>query len=153
VLGAGGPDGTERGGGEEGDESVVGIRQVADDTVALTDALIAQPASDGSNLATQLAPGGFGALAGFFDGDDGRFVGEGVIKAGSQCVFGVVEPGPGEPGGPGHGPVGEDFVVGLVGDDVEEVPDRTPEPVEIADRPLPQIVIAVHKLSGALVGE
>ena len=135
-----------RSGREERDEGVVGVREVADDTVALFDSLLTQPGGDGSDLATQLAPGGFGALAGFFDGDDGRFVSESVVEAGPQCVFGVVEPGPGEPGGPGHGPIGEDFGVGLVGDDVEEVPDRTPEPVEVADRPVPQIVIAGHCL-------
>src|SRR5699024_2398674 len=40
-----------------------------------------------------------------------------------------------------------------VGDDIEEVPDCTPEPVEVAHGPFPQFVEAGHGLAGALVGE
>lgn len=130
----------------------MGVRQVADDTVAFADSLDAQPGGDGSDLAAQFAPGGLGTSAGFFDRDDGRFVGEFVVESGSQGVFGVIQPSAGEPVGTGHGPIGEDFGVGLIGDDVEEVPDRTPEPVEVAHRPLPQIVIPCHGFASALVG-
>src|SRR5699024_6578393 len=123
------PYGTERGGGEEGDEGMVGVRQVADDAVALSDFLAAQPCGDGADLAAQLTPRDVDSVAVFGDGDDGRFVGEVVVECGTKGVFGVVEAGAGEPGGAGHGPIGEGFGVGLIGDDIEEVPDRTPEAV------------------------
>src|SRR5699024_12217453 len=58
VLGAGGPDGTERGGGEEGDERAVGAREGADDTVAWFDSLRTRPGGGGSGLAAPRAPGG-----------------------------------------------------------------------------------------------
>src|SRR5699024_10575081 len=42
---------------------------------------------------------------------------------------------------------------GFIGDDVEEIPDRSPEAVQIIHRPAPQVLVAVHVLARALVRE
>src|SRR5699024_1269081 len=70
VLGASPPDGTDRCGGEERHKGVAGGRQVAYDSVTLSDSASAQPGGDRSDLASQLTPGEFEAVAVLGDGDD-----------------------------------------------------------------------------------
>src|SRR5699024_3365102 len=99
VLGAGRPDGADRCGGEERHKSVVSVRQVADDSVALSDSASAQPRGDRTDLAPQLTPGELDAVAVLGDGDDRGLVDQTVIQCRPQCMLGIIEPGPGEPAG------------------------------------------------------
>src|SRR5699024_11839095 len=97
VLCAGRPDGTDRCGGQERHECVVGVRQVADDSVALSDSASAQPRGDRTDLAAQLTPGDLDAFAVLGDGDDRWLVDQLVVECGPQCVLGVVDAGAWEP--------------------------------------------------------
>src|SRR5699024_11108289 len=109
----------------------------ADDSVALSDSASAQPRGHRTDLASQLTPGDLDAVAVLGDGDDRWLVDQLVVECGPQGMLGVVDAGAGEPLGTGHGPARQHVGVGLIGDDVEEVPDRAPEAVQIADRPAP----------------
>src|SRR5207237_336271 len=61
---------------------------------------------------------------------------------------GVVEPGPGEPIRPGQAAFGQDPVVGAGRADLEVVPDRGPEALQVGDRPAPELlVVAEAKVS------
>ena len=58
-----------------------------------------------------------------------------------QHVLGVVERGAGEPPRARHDGVGEDLGRRRVGEDLEVVPDRAPEPGQVGHRPAPQRVV------------
>ena len=69
--------------------------------------------------------------------------GRGIILA-PEDVLGVAQPRPGEPLGPGHLQTAEHALAGDREPDVEERDDRRPEPLDVVDRPSPQIAVAVE---------
>src|SRR3546814_17373115 len=58
----------------------------------------------------------------------------------AQDLVDEVEFGPGQPFGARHVAPAEDFRIGLVCHDLELIPDRRPEGLDIDDRPAPQRV-------------
>src|SRR3546814_2061643 len=58
----------------------------------------------------------------------------------AQDLVDEVEFGAGEPFGARHVAPAEDFRIGLVCHDLEVIPDRRPEGLDIGDRPAPQRV-------------
>ncbi len=101
VGGAGGPDAAHRGGGEEGDDGLRDVREVAADAVSGADAEGAQFGGEGADLAAQLGPGHGRGLVGLVDVQERRVVRRGSSR-GAQGVLGVVEGRAGEPLRPGH---------------------------------------------------
>jgi hypothetical protein len=67
-----------------------------------------------------------------------RLVDIGTSEPDAHPVKGVVG------GGTRHGPVGEYGAGRGGGLDVEELPERAPESLQVADRPLPQLLVVVH---------
>ncbi len=132
------PDRADARGREEGDDRLGDVGHVGDDPVPLLDSELAQAGRDRGDLGRQLAPAQLGQLAQLRRVDDRRL---GVVAV-AEDVLGVVEPRAGEPLGAGHLALGEDRRRLAVGLDVEEVPDRPPERVEVVDRPAPQLLVA-----------
>ena len=64
-----------------------------------------------------------------------------VVVAPAEEVLGVGQPRPREPLRARHLAPAEHALVGLGGLDVEELPDRAPEALEVVDRPPPQLVV------------
>ncbi len=116
------------------------VGQVADDPVAGLDAQLAQSRGDACDLRAQLAPGDLGSLAhlGLVDHRDRSVV------APAEDVLRVGQPRAGEPVGAGHLTAPQHPLVRALRLDLEEVPDRGPEGLDVVDRPLPEIVVAVE---------
>lgn len=127
VGGAGGPYAADGRGGQERDDRVRGVGYVAADAVAGGDAEPAQFGGERGDLAAQFGPGDGGRFVPFVDVDEGGSVGLVEVEGGAQGVFGVVEPGAGEPARAGHRRIGEDRVGGGGEADVEPLGDRAPE--------------------------
>ena len=69
------------GGGEEGDDGLRDVREVAADAVSGADAEGAQLGGQGADLAAQLGPGDRARLMGLVDVQEGGFVGAGGSSA------------------------------------------------------------------------
>lgn len=136
VRGAGGPHAADGGRGEEGDDGLGDVREVAADAVSGAYAEGSQFGGEGADLAAQFGPGHGAGLMGLVDVEQGRFVGAGA--GGTQGVFGVVEGGAGEPLGAGHGAVAEHARVGGGEPYVEPLRDGFPERLEFVDGPAVQ---------------
>lgn len=135
VGGAGGPDPADGGGGEERDDGLGDVGEVAADPVAGAYAEGAQFGGERPDLAAELRPGDGDRLVALVDADQGRLPGAGRVLGGAQGVLGVVEGGAGEPAGARHGAVGEDRLVGGGEAQVEPLGDGLPEGVEFVDGP------------------
>ncbi len=74
------------------------------------------------------------------------------IVAWAQQVLRVVQLGAGEPLRPGHRSGRRARARRARGDHAEEIPDASPEVLELIDRPLPQLAVASEGLAAALAG-
>ncbi len=137
---AAGPDGSDRGRGEEGDDGLRDVGQVGDDTVAGTDSEGAQAGGGCRYLGPQLAPAHLTQLTQLRGMEDRRLR---VVLAGED-VLRVIDLRAGEPPGAGHLVAREDALGLAIRLHVEELPDRGPEPLEVVDRPPPERVVAVE---------
>ncbi len=125
--------------GEERDDRLGDVRQVAGYPVARLDAEAAQRCGECSYRGPQLRPGEGGRLAELVNRGDGDGLGAGRVESVAQRVAGVVDARPGEPRRPWHARVGEDTAG--VKAEVEEVRDAPPERVEVPHRPRKQVVV------------
>ena len=150
LRGAGGPDRPQAGRGDEGHERLGDVRQVGDDAVARADPEPLQPGARPRHLLAQLAEGDLELRAGLGMSDDGHRVG--VLVAAHE-VLGVVEPRARKPHRSRHLARGQHALERGVGAQLEELPDRPPEPLEVLHRPPPQIVVAREPLVAAALGE
>ncbi len=147
VRRAGRPDAAHGCCGEQGDDGLGNVREVAADAVSGAYAEGAQLGGQGADLAAQLRPGDRGRFVGLVDVQEGRFVRAGRRRA--QGVLGVVEGRSGEPLGAGHRAVAEHARVGGREADVEPLGDGLPEGVQLVDGPAVQCRVAT--LSGGSV--
>ncbi len=136
---AGRPDRTEAGAREEGDQRLGDVRQIGDDAVPGADPEALQPRPRPGHLFAQLAEGEIEVVAGLRSGEHGDLVGVLVV---AHHVLGVVETRAGEPLGAGHLAGAEHPLVRGVGADLEEVPERAPEALQVVDRPAPELVVS-----------
>ena len=148
VGGATGPDGADAGRGEHGDHRLRDVRHAGGHPVAGADAHGAQPGGEHADAVREVRPGQARESRGL------RLVVQRVLVGplAAQHVLRVVQPGPGEPVGTGHGPAAENRRRRGRGLDAAVIPDRLPEAVEVGHRPAPQRVIAVE-VKPALAGE
>lgn len=142
VRGAGRPDASDGGGGEEGDDGLGDVGEVAADPVAGGDAECAEFGGERADPAAEFGPGDGDLGVGLVDVEQGGGVGAQGVLGGAQRVLGVVEGGAGEPLGAGHGAVGDDGLVRGGEPYVEPVGDGLPEGVEFVDGPLVQRRVA-----------
>ena len=138
VRRAGRPHGAERRGGEERGRRLGDVRHVGDDAVAALDAQRAQAGGDPRDLVAQVAPGDLGVVAVLAARDDR----ERRVVLVAEHVLGVVDERAREPLRAGHLPRGQHGRTALA--DAVAIPDRGPEPLEVLDRPAPQLVVAVE---------
>ena len=139
------PDRAEAGGGEEGGDRLGDVRHVGDDAVAALDAERLQAGGDAGGLVAQLVPGPLAELAqlgGMPDRDA-------VARAVAEDVLGIGELGAREPLRARHRGIGEHLVVAAL--DVEELPDRAPEGLELLGRPPPERVVVVEGQAALLL--
>ena len=130
------PDRSERGGGEEGDECLGDVGRVGDDTIAFTDAELAQCGRAAAHPEAQVVPGQLDGVACLTHGDDGESVWVG--RSGRQRLVGVVERRTREPTHVGHLRAGPDRVRWRHPPDAGELRRRPPEGVEVVGRPADQ---------------
>ncbi len=128
------PHGADRRGRQEGDQRLGDVRQIGDHAVAALDAQLAERGGRTGHLLAELPPAQLAERAKLRRVQHGHV---GVALA-AEDVLGVVELGPREPLGAGHHALRQDLRVGGRGLDLEEVPDRGPELLQLGDRPLPQ---------------
>ena len=145
---AAGPDGADAGGGQHGDHRLRDVRHAGGDPVAGADAHGAQPGGEHPDAVREVRPGQARERRGF------RLVVQGVLAGplAAQHVLRVVQPGPGEPVGAGHGPGTENRRRRDRGLDAAVIPDRLPEAVKVGHRPVPQRVIT-GEVKPALTGK
>ena len=122
---------------EEGDHGLRNVRQDRDQPVAGHHAERAQRGGEGRHLALEFAPGHFVEHARFVAGEDRGALGRGVAKH----LVDHIEPRAREPLRTGHRAPAEHPLVRYGRADVEEMPDRAPEPFKIGDRPAPQRLV------------
>ena len=139
------PDRAEARRREEGDQRLRNVRQVADDAVAGPDTERPQAGPGRRDLLAQVAEGQLERAAGLRARDHGHGV---LVALLAEHVLGVVQPRPGEPLGARHPLRTEHPLVRRRGAHAEELPERAPEALEVADRPAVQLVVAVK---GAIV--
>lgn len=152
VGGAGGPDAADGRGGEEGDDRLRDVGEVAADAVARGDAEGAEFGGEGADLAAQCGPGDGGLGMGLVDVEQRRGIGaKGVLRC-AQRVFGVVEGGAGEPLRARHGAVTDDGLVRGGEPDVEPFGDGLPEGVELVDGPAVQARVAALGRCSVVLG-
>ena len=113
--------------------------QVGDDAVAGTDAEPLQARPGARDLLAEVAEGELLRRPRLRERDDGDRV---EILVATDHVLGVVQARAGEPLRARHLAGPEHTLVRRVRADLEEVPDRSPEALEVGDRPLPQLVVA-----------
>ena len=150
VGGAGRPDAADGGCGEEGDDGLRDVREVAADAVSGAYAEGAQFGGQGADLAAQFGPGDRARLVGLVDVQEGRFVRAGRGRA--QGVLGVVEGRSGEPLGARHRAVAEHARVGRREPYVEPLGDGFPERVQLVDGPAVQGGVAALGRGSVVLG-
>ena len=143
------PDRAEARGREEGDERLRDVRQVRDDPVAGPDAEPLQARARARDLLAELAERELRRLARLRVRDDGDRV---HVLVAAEHVLGVVQPRAGEPLRAGHLARAEHALVRRVRADLEVVPDRRPEALEVGDRPAPERVV-VREVEAALAAQ
>ena len=139
------PHRAEAGDGEEGHHRLGQVGHEGAHPVAGLHAEAAQGGGQGADLALKLGPGQLALLARFVAEDDGRMRVGGM----AEHLFHIVQAHAGEPGCAGHARVGQGALGRAGGADVEVVPERAPEGVDVGHRPLPQGVV-VGKAQAAL---
>ena len=135
LRGAARPDGADAGRGQHGDHGLGHVGQVGDHPVALGHPEPAQPGRGRRHPPAQLGVADRAQLAALVAEQQRR-----VLVVAAQRQLGVVEGRPREPAGPGHAPLGQGRA-GRRPADLEELPDRGPEPVQVVHRPAPQLVV------------
>ena len=133
------PDRAEARGGVEGGDRLGNVGHVGDDAVAAPDAHRLQAGRDAGGLLAQLVPGPLAELA-QLGGVADRHAVAGAL---AEDVLGIGELGAREPLRARHRGVGEHLVVARL--DVEELPDRAPERLELVGRPAPQRLVVVER--------
>ena len=131
------PDGPDRRGGQERDERLGRVRDVGDDPIAPFDAQRPEAGRRRGDLPFQLAPRErveLAQLGGVLDRQRGRV-------AVTEDVFRVVQLRALEPARAGHGALGQDPLVRARRADVEVVPDRAPELLQLRHRPAPELFV------------
>ncbi len=133
------PDRAEARGREERDERLRNVREVADDAVAGADAEPLQSGAGARDLVAQLAVGELDRIARLRMRDDRDLV---QVLVAADHVLRVVQRRAGEPHRSGHRVVAQHAFVRRVRADLEEVPERAPEALEIGHRPAVKLVVA-----------
>ncbi len=126
------PRGAEARRGEEGDERLGDVGQVADDAVAWADRQPLQPGPCPADGGGELTERQRDRCPGLRAGDDGDVVGG---EAPADDVLGVVEPGAGEPPRTRHRALREHGRGRRRRGDAEVVPERLPEVLQRGDGP------------------
>jgi hypothetical protein len=137
LRGAAGPHGAQARGGEEGDQGLGSVGQVADHPVADTDTEPLEPHADPAYLLLELRVAKLQRWARLRVRHDGDLV-RVVIR--SEAVLGVVECGTREPPCLRHGAALQHGSVRRVRLDAEVVPHGGPEVLQAVDRPLVELV-------------
>ena len=133
------PDRAQAGRGQEGDDRLGDVGQVGGHAVAAAHPQPHQARTTAGHLLAQLGHRQLVAAAGLREPDQGR-----AVRLAAQGVGRVVQPGAREPAGAGHGGVGQRRADRGGRVELEVVPHRLPEPVEVGDRPAPQGVVVVE---------
>ncbi len=133
------PDGSQAGGGQEGDQRLRDVREEGGHPIAPADSEVPEPGGGGLDLLVELPIGQPAPGSGLVAGDHGR-----VIVPAAQGLFGVVQLRTWEPAGAGHGPITEHLGVRAVGEHPEVVPQGAPELLEVGRRPLPEGLIVAE---------
>src|SRR5579864_1574487 len=68
-----------------------------------------------------------------------------MLVPAAQRVLRIVDLRPGKPGRTGKPAIGEHAGIRVVRPDIEELPDRGPEPLQIGHRPAPQLFVGVER--------
>ena len=135
------PDRAEARGGEERDERLGDVREIRDDPVAAADAEPLEPRARPRHLLAQVAEGQLERVTGLRAGEDS----DGVdVLVTAERVLRIVQLRAREPHRARHRVRGEHTLVGRLRPDLEEVPERAPEALEIRDRPAMEIVVVVE---------
>lgn len=138
-----GPDAAHADGGEERDDRLGNVRQIGRHPVPRLDAELDQAGRKPRHPLAQLPPGELPVVAAFAAMDDGGPVR--VADAGmAQDLVRVVEREPGEPSGAGHAVFRQHRLRPPLVDELEVLPDRRPEGVEVGDRPTVQRLVVVE---------
>jgi hypothetical protein len=132
-----GPDRAERRRGQERRDRLRDVREICGHAIAASHAGGDEPLADPRRLAPQVAPGP-GAERTRLGGVAQR---DGVVVLAAEDVLGVAERDVREPPRAGHVARGQHGRRVAVGRDAEEVPDRRPEPLDVLDRPAPQLLV------------
>src|SRR3954471_1052027 len=144
------PGGADARAREEGGHCLGDVRDVGDDAVARLDTKLLQTRGDRRRAGAQLAPRPLPEFTQLGRVPE-RYL---VVRPAAEHVLRVVQPRAGEPLGAGHLALGEHSRVRLRRLDLEEVPDRRPELLELVDRPAPQrLVIGGVDVAPALVAQ
>ena len=133
------PDRAEARGREKRDQGLRNVREVGDHPVALSDPESLKSGACPRHLITEVSEGEVDRPPRLRAGEHRDRVG---VLVAPEHVLGVVQAGAGEPLRTGHLPRAEDPLVWRPGPDLEELPERAPEPLEVIDRPAPELVVA-----------
>ena len=132
LRGARRPDRAEAGRGEEAHERLGDVRHIRGDPVAAPDAEPLEARPGARDLIAQVAEREVERGTGLRAREDGDLV---DVLVTTDRVCGVVELRAGKPDGARHVVGGEHPLVRRVRPDLEEVPERRPEALEVVDRP------------------
>ena len=134
------PDRADAGGREHRDHGIGRVRQAADDPVTLDDSQPAQRSREPPHACGELVPGQAGRRLPLAQID--QHLGTGPCAG--QYVLRVIESGSGEPFRAGHGAPAQRARRRHARADVEVLPERAPETLEILHRPAPERRIIVE---------
>ena len=143
------PDRAEARGGEERDERLRDVRHERDDAVAGPDAEPLHARARTRDLVAELAEGQLDRVARLRVRDHRDDV---HVLVAADHVLRVVQSRAGEPLGSRQRARAEHALVRRVRADLEEVPDRAPEPFEVGHRPAVELVV-VGEVEAALGAE
>ena len=129
------PDRADARAGEERDHRLGHVRHVRRHAVAAPHAEPPQPGGAARHLVGQLVPGELAQLARLGRVDDRDL----ARPRRPEEPLGVAQRGAREPLGARHVAAAEHALVGRV--DLEPLPQRAPEPLDVLDRPAPQLVV------------
>ena len=143
------PHRTQTGRRQLGDNRLGQVGEICRDPIATADPLIGKPGTHRRDGVMEFAEGQGAPAAALSAAHDGH----GVVAFPKQ-VLGIVEAGPGEPAGPGHGiAVVEDRLPGPGRPDAGEFPHERPEGGPLVDGPVPQRLVVRECPSACLFGQ
>ena len=131
------PYGPNRGRGQERYHGLRDIGHKGNNPVALLNAHRPQPRRERRNFPVQFGIGHVRPSTHLRLGRNGH-----MLVTARQRMFGIVQLHAGEPYRPWHFLLGEHRLIRGLGPYFKEVPDGPPKPVEVGDRPPPQIVVS-----------